>query len=86
VLEEYSIWALCAGSFRCTLHSLIQYNYQVFVEMEPNRRRDEDKFQVIDQEERKKYDKRTLVQVFATDLQNIVYFFTPLIVIHNVAC
>lgn len=67
------------------MHGLTQYNYQVFVEMEPNRRRDEDKFQVIDQEERKKYDKRTLVQVFATDLQNIVYFFTPLIVIHNVA-
>ena len=44
---------------------------------------DEDKFQVLDEKDWKKYDKRTLGQVLLTDLQNYVYFFTPLVVIYN---
>lgn len=47
--------------------------------------KDEDKFQDVNYDERLKYDKRTLWQVLATDIQNFVYFFTPLVVIHNLA-
>jgi len=46
---------------------------------------DEDKFQELNAADWKKYDKRTLWQVLATDVQNYVYFFTPLVVIHNLA-
>ena len=47
--------------------------------------KDEDKFQDVNHDERLKYDKRTLWQVLATDIQNFVYFFTPLVVMHNLA-
>jgi len=46
---------------------------------------DEDKFQELSKADWKKYDKRTLWQVLATDIQNYVYFFTPLVVFYNLA-
>ena len=46
---------------------------------------DEDNFQDISDNEGKKYDKRTFWEVLAADLQNYVYFFTPLVVIYNLA-
>lgn len=45
----------------------------------------EAEFQVLNSKERQQFDKRTLAQVLLTDLQNFVYFFSPLIIIHNLA-
>ena len=46
---------------------------------------DEDNFQDNSDNEGRKYDKRTFWEVLAADLQNYVYFFTPLVVIYNLA-
>jgi len=46
---------------------------------------DEEKYQVLNSDDVKKYDRRTFWQVMVTDIQNYVYFFSPLIVIHNLA-
>jgi len=48
-------------------------------------KRDEERFQEVNKDDWKKYDKRTLWQVLATDIQNYVYFFTPLVIIHSLA-
>ena len=45
---------------------------------------DEDRLQVA-QGGRGKYDKRSLWHVLANDLQNFVYFFTPLLIINKIA-
>jgi len=48
-----------------------------------NMKSDEEKYQVLDKEERSKFEKRTLAEVLATDIQNFIYFFTPLVFIYN---